>query len=79
MFEQECVPFAPALIESMRSLGYSFSSAIADLIDNSISAHATDIGIYSEPTMDPFLIILDNGHGMDKAYISHLNLLNYRL
>ncbi len=69
MFEQECVPFAPALIESMRSLGYSFSSAIADLIDNSISAHATDIGIYSEPTMDPFLIILDNGHGMDKAEI----------
>ena len=36
MYEQNCVPFAPSLIESMRSLGYSFSSAIADLIDNSI-------------------------------------------
>ena len=33
MYEQNCVPFAPSLIESMRSLGYSFSSAIADLID----------------------------------------------
>lgn len=69
MFKRECVPFAPALIESMRSLGYSFPAAIADLIDNSISAHATDIEIYSDPGVDPFLIILDNGHGMDKNEI----------
>ena len=38
MEDRECVPFAPALVESMRSLGYTFHSAIADLIDNSISA-----------------------------------------
>lgn len=38
MFEEECDPFAPALIESMRSLGYSFQSAVADLLANSISA-----------------------------------------
>lgn len=69
MFEQECIPFAPALIESMRSLGYSFPAAIADLIDNSISAHATNIEIYSEPSTDPFLVILDNGHGMNKNEI----------
>lgn len=69
MFEQECVPFAPALIESMRSLGYSFPAAIADLIDNSISAHASVIEIYSEPSNDPYLIILDNGHGMSNDEI----------
>ena len=69
MFQQECVPFAPALIESMRSLGYSFPSAIADLIDNSISAHATEIEIYSDPSSDPFLVILDNGDGMCKQEI----------
>lgn len=69
MFEQECVPFAPALIESMRSLGYSFPSAIADLIDNSVSAHSTEIDIYSDPGIDPFLIILDNGHGMNDREI----------
>ncbi len=40
MFNKESIPFAPALIESMRSLGYSFEVAIADLIDNSISANA---------------------------------------
>lgn len=64
MNDKECVPFAPSLIESMRSLGYSFSSAIADLIDNSVSAKASDIWIISEPSDDPYLIILDNGKGM---------------
>ncbi len=38
MYEKECVPYAPMLIESMRALGYSFPNAIGDLIDNSISA-----------------------------------------
>lgn len=66
MYEQECVPFAPSLIESMRSLGYSFSSAIADLIDNSISAAASQIDIISDPGMNPTLVILDDGHGMTK-------------
>lgn len=66
MQEQNCVPFAPSLIESMRSLGYSFSSAIADLIDNSISAKADEISIISEPSADPWMIIFDNGCGMSK-------------
>lgn len=64
MFDLECMPFAPQLIESMRSLGYSFSSAIADLLDNSISAKAKTIHIISEPSMDPSVIIFDDGHGM---------------
>lgn len=66
MFEKECVPYAPALIESMRSLGYSFSSAIADLIDNSISAKANKIDIISEPGDNPSLIIFDDGVGMNQ-------------
>ena len=64
MFEQECVPFAPSLIESMRSLGYSFPAAIADLLDNSISAKARNIDIISTPGMEPSLFILDDGNGM---------------
>lgn len=67
MFDQECVPFAPSLIESMRSIGYSFSSAIADLIDNSISAGASKIEILSEPGENPSLIIFDDGCGMCKS------------
>ncbi len=66
MYEQNCVPFAPSLIESMRSLGYSFSSAIADLIDNSISAKADEISILSEPSADPWMVIFDNGCGMSE-------------
>lgn len=33
MFEEEYVPYAIVLIESMRSLGYSFQSAVVDLSD----------------------------------------------
>ena len=66
MFDQDCVPYAPALIESMRSIGYTFPAAVADLIDNSISAHSTRIDIFSEPSMDPYLVIIDNGCGMNK-------------
>ena len=66
MFNKESIPFAPALIESMRSLGYSFESAIADLIDNSISADANKIEIFMNPLDDPYVIIFDNGCGMDE-------------
>lgn len=64
MFQKESVPFAPALVESMRSLGYSFQTAIADLIDNSISAEAKEINIFLTAAPNPRLIILDDGYGM---------------
>lgn len=69
MFEEECVPFAPALIESMRSLGYSFQSAIADLLDNSISAKAENIYILSNPSDNPSIIIFDDGCGMSSGQL----------
>lgn len=56
---------AKTLLNGLRSIGYSFSTAVADIIDNSISAHATEIHIYSEAVADiPFFCVLDNGHGM---------------
>lgn len=60
-------PYAPLLIESMRSLGYSFDTAIADLIDNSVSAQAKNINIMLDPSDDPQLIIFDDGNGMDSG------------
>ena len=69
MFKKESIPFAPALIESMRSLGYSFESAIADLIDNSISANAKNINLYMEPSDNPYLIVFDDGNGMSENEI----------
>lgn len=66
MIEKESIPFAPQLIESMRSIGYSFETAIADLVDNSISANAKKIDIFLTPGSNPKLIIFDNGCGMDE-------------
>ncbi len=65
MKTKQSTPCAPLLIESMRSLGYSFDTAIADLIDNSVSAKAKNINILLDPSEDPQLIIFDDGHGMD--------------
>ena len=39
------VPKASTLMGSLRSMGYTFESAVADVIDNSISAHASIIKI----------------------------------
>ena len=49
----------------MRSLGYDLPSALADLIDNSITAKANQIKItYSWMNGDPYILISDNGLGM---------------
>lgn len=66
MIEKQSLPSAPILIESIRSIGYSFQSAIADLIDNSISANAKRIDIYSIPNDNPYIVIFDNGNGMNE-------------
>lgn len=58
-------PSAACLSASMRDLGYSLETAVADLIDNSISADATCIDIICDlATKTPSLSILDNGWGM---------------
>lgn len=58
-------PSAASLTASLRDLGYSLETAIADLIDNSISAEATDIRIFCDLTRtSPVLAIADNGRGM---------------
>lgn len=59
-------PHATSLSQSMRDLGYSLETAIADLIDNSITAGASDICIYLDvdETEDACLAIIDNGSGM---------------
>ena len=69
MFSKESIPFAPSLIESMRSIGYSFEAAIADLIDNSIGAKAKRIDIRLSMINDPYIIIFDDGHGMTEGEI----------
>lgn len=57
-------------IESLRDLGYTFEIAVADIIDNCISANASNIEIYTVPTPEITLHILDNGHGMTEEELT---------
>lgn len=60
-------PSPIALIESLRSIGYSMETAIADVIDNSITANATRIHIrFAWNSGSPWLAIIDNGDGMTR-------------
>ncbi|WP_163786708.1 ATP-binding protein [Myxococcus vastator] len=64
-------PFAPVLLESMRAIGYDTAAAVADLIDNSITAMATRVRIRFDPGSPRALALLDNGHGMDEEELAH--------
>jgi len=62
---EDFTPDPISLLESNRNLGYSIEEAISDLIDNSITAEATEI-IYEMHWNDgqPFFFLKDNGKGM---------------
>ena len=58
-------PSASRLTNSLRDIGYDFPSAVADLVDNSISANATNIEIviqFSGTASTVFIV--DDGDGM---------------
>ena len=60
-------PRASSLVESMRDIGYSLETAIADIIDNSITANASRVEILVDTNAEqPVLGILDNGKGMSR-------------
>lgn len=62
----ESLPPDPDLFESMRAVGYSLETAVADLIDNSIAAKANQIKVGFSLTPKPHVFISDNGSGMNK-------------
>ena len=72
-------PRASAMIESLRGLGYSASTAIADLIDNSISAGAPNVEIhFMWDGPGSTIRILDNGRGMTDAELDKAMRLGER-
>ncbi len=72
-------PGARRMMESLRHMGYDYSTAVADLVDNSIVAEASEIRIDIIPKQDSrmdiipklqvyhpaAIVISDNGHGMN--------------
>ena len=66
--EHRLPPSAACLSASLRDLGYSLETAIADLIDNSISANADRIEIFCDVAgSNPAVVIRANGKGMTAA------------
>lgn len=64
-------PAASALIESLRGVGYSLATAIADIIDNSIAANAKNVWLrFNWAGHDSWVTILDDGDGMDEPTLS---------
>lgn len=61
-------PDTRRMVEGLRDTGYTFNSAVADLIDNSIAANASRVSVYLGWTTDDEIIltIADDGHGMSK-------------
>ncbi|MDR2465681.1 MAG: ATP-binding protein [Streptococcaceae bacterium] len=69
----QLIPDASTLIESQRSIGYSFETALADILDNSISADGTHIEIQFQNQSEAgvaFVSIMDNGRGMRKEELT---------
>lgn len=60
-------PVASTLLEAMRAIGYSFESAIADLVDNSIAAQCSVVDVTFSPFDEPFVALTDDGRGMCRA------------
>lgn len=57
-------PYVANFIKSLRDIGYTFEIAVADIIDNSITAKSSLIKIHT--VVEPRIVfsVLDNGEGM---------------
>ncbi len=66
-------PNPSRLIEGLRDTGYSFATAIADIVDNSITANADtiDIRIEQTPSGEVIVLIIDDGYGMNNLELEN--------
>ncbi|MDD3030560.1 MAG: ATP-binding protein [Alphaproteobacteria bacterium] len=79
MIEQKTrsVPPRPsAMVESLRGLGYSTATALADIIDNSIAAGANNVSLgFVWDNKASSIFVLDNGRGMtEQELVSAMRL-----
>lgn len=69
-------PRASILVESMRDIGYSLETALADVIDNSITAGAKTIRMVADTNIaEPYFAVIDDGIGMDAGEL--LNAMRF--
>lgn len=64
-------PSPLALVQSLRDIGYSMESAVADIIDNSITAGADNIHVrFAWNEGNPWIAVIDDGCGMSHAELT---------
>lgn len=64
----EVAPDASAMIESLRAHGYTLSTALADIIDNSVAAKCRSVWMRFEwNNGNPWITITDDGAGMSET------------
>lgn len=56
-------------VKSLRDVGYTFEIAVADILDNCITAKASEVKIYTIADPDIIFSILDNGIGMSEKQL----------
>lgn len=72
-------PQAGMLIESLRGLGYTTATALADIIDNSIPADATKVDVFFHwAEHDSWISVADNGNGMSDPQLEKAMQLGAR-
>jgi len=68
---EEVVPAASRTINSLRDIGYELPQAIADIVDNSVEAGATEVRVdLAFEGSGSWIRIADNGVGMDTDTIT---------
>ena len=70
---EDVTPNPEYLIKSIAEQGYTLETALADLIDNSISANCNKVDVYSKrkaPSQPLRMFITDNGDGMSEEELT---------
>ena len=63
--EIDATPYAASLIEGHRDFGYNLETALADIIDNAITAGARTVELVADTVADePWIALADDGSGM---------------
>ena len=63
---EDLSPDPKSHVKTLMRIGYNMSSAVADILDNCLTAESNRIEIYSPPGLEePLISILDDGYGMD--------------
>ena len=72
---------ATGMMDVLGHSGYSLNFAIADLIDNCLTAQAKNILIhleYSNNLKEPRLLIIDDGNGMSLEQLKQAAVIGYK-